>query len=513
MNHRIQKLLLGGLCLLLGLLGHAQSYGKVVINEYMPWPSASCGTTSEFIELLNFGPGPTNIGCYILTNGKYSVTIPPNTILQPGQFYVIAGQSSLPIGCGNIDSAVRVDLNWNTCGCTNVTIPSSGDGFMTDGGMANVNMVLFDPNLAIVDAVTRDVPVPVVSGITTSSVSSACTRKSFVLSSMTVDYEALGMSTGKSNSFARKLDGDCEWIKQPQISAHASNNKTSGGTSSLTYQFNITSSMDMCTSVRGAINVSVSGSNLSTYFPMNYTLAWDTDGNSVFDFSDRYTYGTDATIPDTTIGGLAGGRYIITVGSSKGCNLKSFPFSILPCQSLLPIKLLDFTLAGSTPEGHTFAWRLSDIDELASIELESSTDGSRFRGERRFELQPGGQLNFRTSVPRGAATHYRLRLVGTNGRPEYSRVLRPGSTLLLEGVHPNPASTDVNLDVYTSTDGPARYRIVSMHGSTLQEGELRLRAGSNPVRLGVTALPRGVYQLLLEGRNGERPMPQRFVKQ
>ncbi|TCJ14345.1 lamin tail domain-containing protein [Flaviaesturariibacter flavus] len=355
MNHRIQKLLMGGLCLLLGFLGHAQSYGKVVINEYMPWPSASCGTTSEFVELLNFGPGPTNIGCYILTNGKYSVTIPPNTILLPGQFYLIAGQNNLPIGCGNIDSAVRADLNWSTCGCTNVAIPTSGDGFMTDGGPANVNLVLFDPSLNVVDAVTRETPVPVVSGITTSNVSNGCTRKSFVLSSMTIDYETLGMSTGKSNSFARKLDGDCEWIKQPQVSAHASNNKTSGGTSSLVYQFNITNSMDMCTTVRGSVNISVSGSNLSTYFPMNYTLARDVDNNSVFDFSDSYTYGTDASIPDTTIGGLPGGQYIVTVGSSKGCDLKSFPFSILPCQSLLPIKLLDFSLAVSTPETHTFA--------------------------------------------------------------------------------------------------------------------------------------------------------------
>ncbi|RYD92675.1 MAG: lamin tail domain-containing protein, partial [Sphingobacteriales bacterium] len=147
----ILTLLLGGALMLVALSGKAQAYGRVVINEYMPWPSASCGTTSEFVELLNFGPGPTNIGCYILTNGKYSVTIPPNTILQPGQFFVIAGQSSLPINCGNIDSAVRVHLNWNTCNCTNVAIPTTGDGFMTDGGPANVNMVLFDPTLAVVD--------------------------------------------------------------------------------------------------------------------------------------------------------------------------------------------------------------------------------------------------------------------------------------------------------------------------------------------------------------------------
>ncbi|TCJ14344.1 T9SS type A sorting domain-containing protein [Flaviaesturariibacter flavus] len=153
------------------------------------------------------------------------------------------------------------------------------------------------------------------------------------------------------------------------------------------------------------------------------------------------------------------------------------------------------------------------MDGLSAVELESSTDGAHFRSERRFELRPGGPLQFRVPVARSGATHYRLRLSGNSGRPEFSRVLRPGSTLLPEGLHPNPATTDVNLDVYAATDGPARYRVVSLIGSTLQQGELRLRAGSNPVRVNVAGLPRGVYQLLLEGRNGERPMPLRFVKQ
>jgi hypothetical protein len=513
MNHRIQKLLLSGFLLLAAYLGHAQSYGKVVINEYMPWPSASCGTTSEFVELLNFGPGPTNIGCYILTNGKYSVTIPPNTILQPGQFYLIAGQSSLPQNCGNIDSAVTANLNWSTCGCTNVAIPTSGDGFMTDGGTANVNMVLFDPALNVVDAVTRQTPVPVVTGITTSNVSNGCTRKSFILSSMSISYEELGMSTGKSNSFARKLDGDCEWLKQPQISAHATNNTSTNTSASLTYQFNIVNSMDMCTNVHGAVNVSASGSNLMSYFPLNYTLAFDNNGDGTFGMTDTYTYGTDATAPDTTINGLAGGRYIVTVGSSKGCNLKSIPFTILPCQSLLPIKLLDFAIAGTHPGEHTFTWRLSDVDELASIELESSTDGRHFQGLRRFELRPGSPLLFSVNVPHGDASHFRLRLTGASGRPEFSKVLRTGGALLVDGLHPNPATENITVDIYAATEGPAHYRMVSIDGRIQQQGDLRLRPGSNAVRLPVNSLPRGIYQLLVEGRSGERPTPLRFVKQ
>jgi hypothetical protein len=92
----------------------------------MPWPGSACGTTAEFVELLNFGPGPVNIGCYILTDGDFSVTIPEGTILQPGEFYVIAGQNVIAGPCANLDSTITADLNWNTCGCTSGTDPDNG---------------------------------------------------------------------------------------------------------------------------------------------------------------------------------------------------------------------------------------------------------------------------------------------------------------------------------------------------------------------------------------------------
>ncbi|RYF41250.1 MAG: lamin tail domain-containing protein, partial [Cytophagaceae bacterium] len=182
MSVRILYSLLCGFCLLLANAGHGQSYGRVVINEYMPWPSDACGTTSEFVELMNFGPGPTNIGCYILTNGTYSVTIPAGTVLQPGQYYVIAGQNNLPLNCGNIDSAVTVNLNWTTCGCTNAAIPTTGDGFMADGGGSNVNLVLFDANMNVVDAVTRSTPTTAAANITSSS--NGCTARTFDLDNL-----------------------------------------------------------------------------------------------------------------------------------------------------------------------------------------------------------------------------------------------------------------------------------------------------------------------------------------
>ncbi|HSF46460.1 MAG TPA: lamin tail domain-containing protein, partial [Chitinophagaceae bacterium] len=83
-----------------------QFFGRVMINEYMPWPGNACGTTSEFVELFNMGPGPVNIGCYVLTDGDFAVTIPPGTVIYPGDYYVIAGQSLLIAPCANFTKNV-----------------------------------------------------------------------------------------------------------------------------------------------------------------------------------------------------------------------------------------------------------------------------------------------------------------------------------------------------------------------------------------------------------------------
>jgi len=155
-NHTLKVLLLALSFFAVKAEALAQHPGRVVINEYMPWTLNNCGgATAEFVELLNFGPGPINIGCYILTDGDYSVTIPENTILQPGQFYLIAGRDVIEAPCANIAGTVYADLNWNACNCTSAPIPDTAEGFFTDGGSGNEQVVLLDPFLNVVDAVVR----------------------------------------------------------------------------------------------------------------------------------------------------------------------------------------------------------------------------------------------------------------------------------------------------------------------------------------------------------------------
>lgn len=487
--------------------------GRIVINEYMPWTLNGCGATSEFVELLNFGPGPINIGCYILTDGDYSVTIPPNTILQPGEFYVIAGQATITVPCGNIDSTISVDLNWNTCGCTSGTIPTTGDGFFTDGGSANEQVVFLDPNLNVVDAVARSLPVEPSGVISTSSVAGGCSSQSFDLDTMNINYEIIGESAGRGNSFARKLDGDCGWVKDPQQSANATNN-TSGDVSAVSYSLTIVKSMD-CDNTHGSVNIYVDQGSASNVFPMNYTVAFDSNGDDVFNFSDNYTYGVDSTASSIDITNLVAGKYKITVGSASGCYLKTLPFSILACLPPLPSQLVYFKYVQSQNDWQTFEWQLSDVENIQNIILEKSTDGSFFIFENL--LQPRdlkGIKIFTQTVPvRTGFSYYRLRLNDKTGNTIYSPVVKTKkSNLFEEKVWPNPINHKINVLFTSAIAAKGIYKIYNITNTVVKQGVTSIHKGINNLHFPLPELSAGIYQLFIITNTASKPILFRFVK-
>jgi hypothetical protein len=482
----------------------------VVINEYMPWTLNGCGATAEFVELMNFGPGPINIGCYILTDGDYSVTIPPNTILQPGDFYVIAGQDEIAFPCANIDSTIHADLNWNSCGCTSGAIPTIGDGFFTDGGFATEQVVLLDPNLKVVDAVIRDLPAEPSSPITTLPIG-GCASKTFNLDTMSINYEILGMSTGRGNSFARKLDGDCGWVKDPQQSGNATNN-TPGETSDVDYTLTIVQSMD-CDNTHGSIDIFVNvGAYTDPVFPMKYIIAFDADNNGIFDFSDTYTYGADSTPPSVAITGLPLGRYKITVESVSGCFLRTFDVTILECNPLLSSQLVYFKLLKQQTNALTFEWLMGNVSLIRSIHLEKSKDANAFTTSAALEsLNFIGSRLFTQTIPGSDGFYYyRLRITDKNGRVSFSPVVRiQQNILILRNVGPNPVADKLLLQLYTSVGTEFPYIIYDLTGRKAIEGVINLTQRQNFVEIPVQRLSPGIYQLFF---TGPQPVSLRFVK-
>lgn len=497
------------LALLLSLLINTSIFaqGRVVINEFMPW--SGCSTTSEFIELLNFGPGPMNIGCYIISNGTYSVTIPPNTVLQPGQYFVLSGQNTLAQGCGNTDSLIHVDLNWTTCNCTNTAIPTTGNGFMVDGGSANEKVVLMDPNLNVIDAISRITPVSSSVAITTSTVSGGCTSKTFNLGTMGIGYETIGNSTGIDNSFARMVDGDCGWVKTTSISAHAPN-KT-GSTASTTYSFNTVSAAD-CQSTTGSVSIQVSAADVNALFPMNYTLAYDADGTGTFTNTDTYTYGVDNSAPNIDITNLAYGRYRITVGSSSSCNLKNFDFFIFNCYGVvLPVRLVYFKYLNTNNNQKIFGYKLEDATNVKEIVLEGSM-GVAFEPVATHYIFTSDEMIIRS--PLSSYTSYRLRLKDKSDKITYSEVVKINDETST-GIHywPNPVIDKIYVELITNARTDASYTIFNTNGVSVKEDHLNLRSGNQIVSIPTNDLSKGVYHIRITGNGLNKTAQFQFIKQ
>ncbi len=474
----------------------AQAQGRIVINEYMPWPGSTCGTTAEFIELLNFGPGPVNIGCYILTDGDYSITIPENTILRPGQFYVIAGVDSIAGPCANLDSTIRVHLNWNKCGCTSAPIPTTGDGFLTDGGSANEQVVLLDPQLNVVDAVARSLPVEPNNTITTNSpLWSSCANTTFNLNVLNVNYETIGESAGRGNSFARSTDGDCGWVKDPQQSAGATNNR-GGEVQDIQYTFYY---IKASTCGRdGRVAVTVNTPDYAAVFPMSYILAYDSNNNGQFDANDQYINGTAINPNTITIDSLRTGSYRLTVASSKGCYLKTFSFSIAGCSiTTLPIRLLSFQ-AQRQGENVLFIWSIDEAELLEQVVLEGSTTGHTFQPLHTI-LVPSGIASrwnnqLQLAVPENIR-FVRLKMISRLQELSWSPTvqLATGGSLNTGRIFPNPTRGQVQLEATFQQAGTTEIRIVNQGGQTIRQQKQAVQTGLNRIQIDLTAFPAGTY--------------------
>ena len=471
----------------------------------MPW--SGCSTTSEFIELLNFGPGPMNIGCYIVTNGTYSVTIPPNTILQSGQYYVLSGQNTLAKGCGNADSIIHVDLNWTTCNCTNLPIPIIGDGFMQNGGGANEKVVLLDPNLNVVDAVSREIPATSSALITTSLLGS-CGIKVFDLDNMGISYETINIATGIDNSFARKVDGDCGWVKTTAISAHAPN-KT-GSSSSATYDFTAVNT-NQCGDATGSISIQVNSNDINALFPMNYTLGFDVDGNEILDANDQYVYGIDNSAPTIDITNLAYGRYRITVASSSSCNLKSYDFYVFNCYTIiLPVKLLYFTYEGGSNGRNVFKLRIENASTVNSIVLEAGNGGSYEPVSVFYGPFNKDEMTIASDI--SAYRCYRLKLTNHAGIVSYSQEIKIPLQNDIASSWPNPVNDKMFVRFTALNKGKLSYTIINSSGNKIIDADVEANGGQQTIPIYTKNLNSGIYYFKMNGQPLQQAVLFRFVK-
>lgn len=173
-----------------------------VLNEiiYDPLGGDGGSTPGEWIEI--FGSSGTDIGCFVITDGDWTVTIPSGTTIPASGFYVI-GNANFANTPGMANGSTAVDLDVSTCMCTG---GSTAMG-LTNGGE---HVGLFNASQTFVDGVIYGSPSAsnLPSGTETTTAVGACP-------SVTIDNGAAAVSytsvSGSSNGIARDADGTGVW--------------------------------------------------------------------------------------------------------------------------------------------------------------------------------------------------------------------------------------------------------------------------------------------------------------
>jgi gliding motility-associated-like protein len=201
---------------------HAQC---LVINEIMVNPSGNCDggctpSTSEWTELYNTCSNPVDVGCFVLTDGDFAVTIPSGTVLAANGYFVI----------GSDNSNVPLDLNVATCNCTSG--PTNQVGIFTNG---NEQLLLVDDSGTLLDGVVWGTgQFSQTPSITTTS-TGACPAQTIVLNSNDPIFQTVSsQSNNEDGTIHRSCDGG-DWVSNlTSVTPGASNGN--GSSSSLTLE-------------------------------------------------------------------------------------------------------------------------------------------------------------------------------------------------------------------------------------------------------------------------------------
>ncbi len=192
--------LLAGLILILILSGKSFSQ-CVVINEMLINGPGKCDgscnpDTEEWIELYNTCSSPADIGCFVLTDGEFTVTVPQGTTIPANGYYVIGSNGSIGTG--------TVDLNISTCNCT------SG---VKIGTLTNPNdqLILADKDGNVQNGVIWGGGQNLPLNITAAPSGGSCPQTTISASSSSSFFESLPSTGGNGCTIARVCDGSKSW--------------------------------------------------------------------------------------------------------------------------------------------------------------------------------------------------------------------------------------------------------------------------------------------------------------
>lgn len=174
----------------------------------------------------------------------------------------------------------------------------------------------------------------------------------------------------------------------------------------------------------------------------------------------------------------------------------------------LAVNMRDLFVKKLDEESH-LSWTTSSEKDNAQFNIQRSTNNQTWQtiGSVKATNNPSGaKYNFTDDAPLSSINYYRLQMVSTDGKMDYSKVVsvsgKEGKQTL--SIYPNPVKAELNV----LTDGTIEG--ISIYDMT---GRMVRQYNDNRSKVNVQDLPNGIYFVRLLDKNGLIGEAVRFVKQ
>ncbi len=214
----------------------------------------------------------------------------------------------------------------------------------------------------------------------------------------------------------------------------------------------------------------------------------------------------------------------VTGTVATGYAFTSFsPFGITSDPVILPAGLITFS---GYKQGNVnrLQWTTGSEQNNRGFEVLRSTDGVNYTVISFVNSQAANgnsstdlTYSFVDNTPVGAKQYYRLRQVDLNGGSKLSNVVmikgeRP-STVVLDGLYPNPATSVVNVLVGAPGRDRVTVVVLDVTGRVMSQQLFAVEAGSNTIPVNVAGLTSGMYMVKLVCSSNCEAGTSRFIKQ
>ncbi len=314
----------------------------VVINEVMYRPDTMDGNsanpllTGEYIELI--GPPGANIGCFVLSDGDWAITIPPGTVIPADGIYTL-GHNASPYA---ITNAIVYDLDVANCACFTAGTTGNGILIFTNGGEY---VGLYNNTGTFIDGLLYGLPTagntPPSGAITTAGVIntsglSGCPATINIATTgylthpagVTANISLVRIPDGSGGAWSTQVGGSpnaCNANATPTLTYQWSNGATTEDVSGLTagvYIVTVTDALG-CPTIR-TVTVTEPSAITATLNSVAALCVGSANGSATVSANGGiapYSFIWNNASTTATINGLSAGSYTVTVNDANSCSL------------------------------------------------------------------------------------------------------------------------------------------------------------------------------------------------